>query len=171
MSDPFIAEIKIMSTPNPANFPLRGWAACDGQLLQIGQNQALFAVVGTSFGGNGQTTFGLPDFRGRIPVHTGNTRLVGQSGGQEFHTLTSSEMPQHTHPGQVVTTNAATGNPTGNMLASVPSLLYRTSATNLTTLHPASVTNYGGSQPHENRQPYLVLGFIIALQGIFPSRN
>jgi microcystin-dependent protein len=167
MSTPFLAEIKIVSF----NFAPKGWAQCNGQLLPINQNQALFSILGTTFGGDGRVNFGLPDFRGRIPIYTGGGFLLGQKGGEEFHTLAQTEMPQHIHPGQASKVNATTGTPTNNMLAGVASFAYRNSLTNLTTLIPATVTNVGGSQAHENRQPFLVLNFIIALQGIFPSRN
>ncbi len=167
MSTPFLAEIKIMSF----NFAPKGWAQCNGQLLPINQNQALFSLLGTTYGGDGRTTFALPDFRGRVPIHVGGGFLEGQKSGEEFHTLNLQEMPQHVHFGQVVTPNATTGNPANNMLAGVPSFAYRNSITNLTPLNPSTVTNVGGSQSHENRQPFLVLNFVIALQGIFPSRN
>jgi microcystin-dependent protein len=168
MGTPYLGEIKIISW----NFPPKGWAFCDGQLLPINQNQALFSILGTQFGGNGQTTFGLPDFRGRTPVHAGSTvGIVGQAGGEEFHTLTQSEMPAHNHALQASTANANSANPVGNFLGAVPSFLYAPSVSNATSLQAGTITNLGGSQPHENRQPFLVLNFIIALQGIFPSRN
>ncbi|PYR73730.1 MAG: phage tail protein [Acidobacteria bacterium] len=168
MATPFISEIKIISW----NYPPKGWAFCNGQLMPINQNQALFALLGTSYGGNGQTTFGLPDFRGRVPVHVGSQLGInGQSGGEEFHTLQIPEMPAHTHVAQAQPANADTGIPNNNMLAGVPTFAYRTSLTNLTSLKPSCVTPAGGSQPHENRQPYLVLNFVIALVGVFPSRN
>jgi microcystin-dependent protein len=168
MAEPFLGEIKIISW----NFPPKGWAFCNGQLLPINQNQALFSILGTQYGGDGRLTFGLPDFRGRVPIHTGPSfNAVGQRGGEEFHTVIASEMPAHNHFGQVQPANATTGTPNNNMLAGVPSFAYRNSLTNLTTLNPATLSNIGGSQPHENRQPFLVLNFIIALQGIFPSQN
>jgi microcystin-dependent protein len=165
MSTPFMAEIKIISW----NFPPKGWAFCNGQFLPINQNQALFSILGTTYGGNGQTTFALPDFRGRVPVHAGAGFIQGQAGGQEFHTVTSSEMPAHTHQVNATTAPGTVNVPTGNYLANSNVSPYRTAAD--TTLNPAEVSNVGGSQPHENRQPFLVLNFIIALQGIFPSRN
>lgn len=167
MSTPFLGEIRIVSF----NFAPKGWAFCNGQFLPINQNQALFSLLGTAYGGDGRTTFALPDFRGRIPIHAGAGFIVGQSGGQEFHTVTQSEMPQHLHFGQVQTQNANTAAPTGNFLSGVPSFAYRNSISNLTTLHPATITNVGGSQPHENRMPSAVLNFCIAIQGIFPSQN
>ena len=172
MSTPFLAEIKIVSF----NFPPKGWAFCSGQLLPINQNQALFSLLGTMYGGNGQTNFALPDFRGRTPIHLGAGFTQGQAGGQEFHTVTMSEMPAHPHQLNASKTqaNQATlvtppgGTP--NILAAVTGAQYGT-VQNLNTLTPDTITNVGGSQPHENRQPYLVLNFVIALQGIFPSQN
>jgi microcystin-dependent protein len=168
MGTPFMGEIKIISW----NFAPKGWAFCNGQLLPINQNQALFSILGTSYGGDGRTTFGLPDFRGRVPIHTGPSfGIVGQKGGEEFHTVITGEMPAHNHFGQVQPATGTTGTPNNNMLAGVPSFAYRNSLTNLTTLSPATISNVGNSQPHENRQPFLVLNFIIALSGVFPSRN
>ena len=165
MSEPFLSEIKIMSF----NFPPRGWALCNGQLLPINQNQALFALLGTTYGGNGQTTFALPDLRGRVPLHMGNGFILGGAAGQEFHTLTQSETPAHNHFANVVNANADVIVPTNNFLGASNNL-YQPGPPN-TTLAPNTITNVGGSQPHENRQPFTVLNFCIALQGIFPSRN
>lgn len=166
MAEPFLSEIRIMSF----GFPPKGWAFCNGQLLPINQNQALFSLLGTMYGGNGQTTFALPDFRGRVPIHVGAGFIQGQAGGQEFHTITTSEMPAHTHFVQATAASQTTNIPAGNLLASINAPQYNP-PTQLTTLHPSTITNVGGSQPHENRQPFLVLNFIIALQGVFPSRN
>jgi len=166
MGTPFMSEIRIVGF----NFPPKGWAACSGQFLPINQNQALFSLLGTMYGGNGQTTFALPDFRGRVPIHIAAGYTEGQAAGQEFHTLTMSEMPSHNHFAQATSSTATTNIPTGNLLASINAPQYN-ALTNLTTLAPQTVTNVGGSQPHENRQPFTVLFFIIALQGVFPSQN
>jgi microcystin-dependent protein len=166
VSEPFLGEIKIISW----NFPAKGWAFCNGQLLPINQNQALFSILGTTYGGNGQTNFALPDFRGRAPIHTGAGMVQGQKGGEEFHTVIVPEMSAHTHTVSASTTTSGnTNSPTGAFPATDPSNAYRSSAN--TTLWPNTITNVGGSQPHENRQPFLVLNFIVALVGIFPSRN
>ena len=171
MSEPFLGEIKIISW----NFSPKGWAFCNGQFLPINQNQALFSLLGTMYGGNGQTTFALPDLRGRAPIHVGAGFIEGQAGGQEAHTVTQSEMPAHTHMVQASTNgNAAqlTADPTGAYFASPNTQTYVSpNAGQLTTINPSTVTTVGGSQPHENRQPSLVVNMIIALIGIFPSRN
>jgi microcystin-dependent protein len=162
-----MGEIKITGF----TFAPKGWALCNGQFLPINQNQALFSILGTMYGGNGQTTFALPDFRGRTAIHAGSGFVQGQAAGQEAHTLIQSEMPVHLHQMQATSAAATLAIPTGNMLADVNTKLYKDGPTNPATLFPSTVANVGGSQPHENRQPYLVLTFIIALAGIFPSRN
>ena len=176
MGTPYLGEIKIISW----NFPPKGWVFCNGQLLPINQNQALFSILGTTYGGNGQTTFALPDFRGRSPFHRGNMTL-GQAGGEAAHTLSLAEMAAHTHTPQG-------SNTSGNLVfpaAASPVVQHNIGAISTqnpyqsptspgftaAAMHPASVSNTGGGQAHENMQPYLVLNFIIALQGIFPSRN
>lgn len=166
MGTPIMGEIKLISW----NFAPQGWAFCNGQFLPINQNQALFSILGTMYGGNGQTTFALPDLRGRVPMHFGGGFTEGQTGGQEVHTITQSEMPQHTHFAQASNNTGNSQDAAGNVLGVVPGRIY-TDPSNLTTLSPTTITNFGGSQPHENRQPYLVLNFIIALQGVFPSQN
>jgi microcystin-dependent protein len=169
MSQPFLGEIKIISW----NYAPKGWAFCNGQFLPINQNQPLFALFGTMYGGNGQTTFALPDLRGRAPVHVGAGSFTTQGTvlGQASHTLTISELPQHLHLAQGYSQNGDQVVPTGNVLSVVTGLYAGPGSGSLTTLNPASISNVGGSQPHENRMPYLVLNFIVALIGIFPSRN
>ncbi len=165
MAEPYLSEIRLFSF----NFPPRGWALCNGQLLPIAQNQALFSLLGTMYGGDGRTTFGLPDLRGRTPIHVGDGFIQGQNGGQEAHTLTQGEMPAHNHGVMSSPTNGDVPSPAGALLGAA-SNVYR-GFDNLTTLHPATITNVGGSQAHENRQPFTVINLCIALQGIFPSRN
>ncbi|WP_245452886.1 tail fiber protein [Bradyrhizobium sp. C9] len=165
MSQPFLSEIRMMSF----NFPPKGWAFCNGQLLPINQNQALFSLLGTTYGGNGQTNFALPNLQGKVPMHAGSGFVVGQTGGETSHTLSIAEMPQHPHTFQGTTNNADNAAVTGNLMATSANLY--TAAANLTTLDPSTVGNAGGSQAHENMQPYLTLSFCIALQGIFPSRT
>jgi microcystin-dependent protein len=154
------------------NFAPKGWAECNGQFLPINQNQALFSLLGTMYGGNGQTTFALPDLRGRAPIHIGSGFTEGQAGGQEAHTLTISEMPQHLHPLQanLLPNPADLAPPSPNLLGSLTTPIYK-AASSLTTLLPATISNVGGSQPHPNMQPYLVLNICMALQGVFPSQN
>ena len=163
---PFIGEISIVAF----NFPPKGWAMCNGQLLPINQNQALFSILGTQYGGNGQTNFGLPDFRGRVGIHRGSQFVIGQNGGQEFHTLTQSEMPAHVHPVSASSDNAIQKTASGNYWAANSGRFPFASQFN-TNMHPLAVNNVGGNQPHENRSPFLVLNVIIALIGVFPSQN
>lgn len=165
MAEPFLSEIRIMSF----GYAPRGWAMCNGQLLPINQNQALFSLLGTTFGGNGQTNFALPDLRGNVPIHVGSGFTLGEKGGQQSHTLTISELPTHTHVANASTNNADNVIPTDNVFGIVAGLYGPPN--NLTSLQPAAVTNVGGSQAHLNMQPFLVLNFCIALQGIFPSPN
>lgn len=165
MAEPFLSEIRLASFV----FPPKGWALCNGQLLPINQNQALFSLLGTTFGGDGRVNFALPDLRGRVPIHVGSGFTLGQRGGENAHTLTMAELPQHNH---LVTTTTADGSvvtAAGNQLGSYNNGYGAPS--NLAALAPATVTNIGGSQPHENRSPFLTLSYIIALQGIFPSPN
>jgi microcystin-dependent protein len=162
---PYLSEIRIVSF----NFPPKGWAFCNGQTLPINQNQALFSLLGTTYGGNGTTTFQLPNLQARMPVHMGNGFDQGQSGGEENHTLTIAEMPAHTHQAQGTGANASSPGAENNTWASSTKNPYSTSSN--TTLSPASVSMTGGSQPHNNMPPYLTLNFVIALTGIFPSRS
>ena len=167
MADPFLSEIRTFSF----NYAPNGWAQCNGQFLPINQNQALFSLLGTTYGGNGQTTFALPDLRGKVGIHFGNGHVLGEVAGQSAHTLTQAEMPLHTHAA-LGSTNAAAGttnDPVSDILG-IGGNAYGP-ATQLTTLNPSSVSNIGGSQPHNNMMPYTVLNTCIALQGIFPSQN
>jgi microcystin-dependent protein len=166
MAEPFLSEIRLMSF----NFPPKGWALCNGQLLPINQNQPLFALLGTTFGGNGQTTFALPDLRGQTPIHVGNGHTLGEKGGTQSVTLSIAQMPTHTHS---LKANTGVGNASSNanaVLAKAPANFYGPPAS-FTAMNPASVTPTGGSQAHLNMQPFLTLSFCIALQGIFPSQN
>jgi len=167
MSEPFLSEIKIVSF----NFPPKGWALCNGQFLPINQNQALFALLGTTYGGNGQTTFALPNLRGRVPIHMGNGHTLGEAAGSTSVTVNIQQLPAHTHALMVSNNNANTDVPANTQVLGVAAIdLYR-APTALVGMEPGIVGNVGGSQPHTNMMPYLVLNFIIALQGIFPSRN
>ncbi|HEV2034158.1 MAG TPA: tail fiber protein [Candidatus Dormibacteraeota bacterium] len=167
MASPYLAEIRIFS----CNFAPKGWAMCNGQLLPINQNQALFSLLGTTYGGNGQTTFALPDLQGRVPFHMGSGFTLGQSGGETVHALIPSELPVHTHP---VTASSNVGDqvsPAGNYWAKgIASAYTRAGAIN-GSMAPSAVTSAGGFIAHENMSPYLVLNICIALAGIFPSRN
>ena len=163
MSEPFLAEIRMFSF----NFAPRGWALCNGQLLPINQNQALFSLLGTIYGGNGQTTFALPDLRGRVPVDFGDGVSLGQSGGEENHTLLISEIPGHGHTAQASSQTANAATPTANVLAQSGQIYGP--ASSLVAMRATSIAPTGGSQPHANMQPFAVLNFAIALQGIFPS--
>jgi len=180
MSEPFLSEIKLVSF----NFPPKGWALCNGQLLPINQNQALFSLLGTTYGGNGQTNFALPNLRGRVPIHMGNGHTLGEAAGSTSVTVNTQQLPTHTHTlsarNDVVLPDAGPQDPTGNFYAqaqvalqggNTASVSLYADPSNLTTLNPQAVSNVGGSQPHNNMMPYLTLNFIIALQGIFPSRN
>lgn len=171
MPEPFLSEIRIFSF----NFAPKGWALCNGQLLPINQNQALFALLGTTYGGNGQTTFALPDLRGQVPMHEGNGHTLGERAGSEAVTINNSQMPTHTHflsnnNAKVGGVNATQLSPSGNYWANSGKLNYSTDPGDA-VMSPAAVGNVGGSQPHTNMSPFLVLNFCIALQGIFPSQN
>src|SRR6266852_3325128 len=166
MAEPFLSEIRIMSF----GFAPKGWAMCNGQLLPINQNQALFSLLGTTYGGDGRVNFGLPDLQGRVPIHMGSGHTEGERGGEQAHTLSISELPTHVHA-----VNAA-NNPADVNSASATTFLGQVAntygaATNLTAMAASEITNVGGSQAHLNMQPFLVLNFSIALQGIFPSQT
>jgi microcystin-dependent protein len=165
VATPFLGEVRIVSF----GFAPKGWAVCNGQVLPINQNQALFSLLGTMYGGDGRTNFALPNLQGRVPIHLGGGFIQGQNGGEQNHTLTIQEQPMHEHVAQGTTTNADSPLPGGNLLGAANNMY--TPAANLTPLHPSSIANAGGGQPHENMQPYLTLNFCIALQGIFPSPN
>lgn len=165
MAEPFLGEIRIASF----NFAPKGWALCNGQLLPINQNQALFSLFGTTYGGNGQVNFALPNLQGRMPIHFGNGFTQGQVGGAPAHTLTLNELPSHIHFANAAQADGDTIVATGNMLGAFNNGYGSPAA--LTSLNAATLSNAGGSQPHNNMSPYLVLTFIVALQGIFPSQN
>jgi microcystin-dependent protein len=170
MSQPFLGEMKWVGF----NFPPKGWSLCNGQFLPINQNQALFSILGTSYGGNGQTTFALPDMRGRVAMGWGggSISINGQAGGESAHTLNMSEMPAHNHIAQGTSAAAGSINPNNGTLAAPARVnMYGSPQNNAVALNPSSISNVGGSQAHNNMSPYLVLNCIIALQGIFPSRN
>jgi microcystin-dependent protein len=167
MSEPYMGEIKIVSF----NFAPKGWAVCNGQVLPISQNQALFSLLGTTFGGDGRVTFALPNLQGRAPVHMGNEVPLGQSAGEERHTLTIGEMPGHAHPAWGTSGGPAAGSPVGNVWATLTATQNPYSQAANATMVANALQKAGGGQPHANMQPYLVLTFVIALQGIFPSRN
>ena len=168
MSEPFLSEIRMMSFV----FAPKGWALCNGQLLPINQNQPLFSLLGTTYGGDGRVNFALPDLRGRTPIHVGSGHTLGERGGEQAHTLSSAEMPQHIHPVNV--SSSATGgnaSPNGRFLGGANNAYHASGSGSLTTLRADAITNVGGSQAHQNMQPFLTLTFCIALIGIFPSRN
>jgi microcystin-dependent protein len=174
MSEPFVGEIRMFA----GNFAPRGWAFCDGQLLAVSQNDALFSLLGTIYGGDGRTTFGLPDLRGRIPIHAGtgpglSPRQLGSKGGTEKETITVNQLPSHSHTIRATGDTATTPNPSGNLLARTASLNPYTDQPLVGTndLNAATISNVGGSQSHSNTMPFLCINFIIALFGIYPSRH
>ncbi|MBU6361921.1 MAG: tail fiber protein [Chloroflexi bacterium] len=165
MAEPFLAEIRIMSF----NFAPRGWALCNGQLLPINQNQALFSLLGTTYGGDGRVNFALPDLRGRTPIHIGNGHTFGERGGEQAHTLTIAELPTHSHTLAGTSSAANSNNATNAMLGAVNNSYG--AVQNLVALSSATLINTGGGQAHLNMQPFSTVNFSIALQGIFPSPN
>jgi microcystin-dependent protein len=165
MAEPFLSEIRMMSF----GFPPKGWALCDGQLLPINQNQALFSLLGTTYGGDGRVNFGLPNLDGRTPIHMGNGHTLGERGGEQGHTLSISELPTHTHLAQGSPTDGDQVIATNNYLGPVNQLYGAPS--NTTTMVSTEISAVGGSQAHLNMQPFLAINFSIALQGIFPSQN
>jgi microcystin-dependent protein len=172
MGTPYLSEIRAVSF----NYPPKGWAFCNGQILPINQNQALFSLLGTTYGGNGTTNFALPDLRSRVAIHFGSGFNLGDRAGEEAHTLQISEMPAHNHPANCNGGTGVSQDPTGHVWAvgsSSQTAEYRPAPANSVMNNGATpaITAAGGSQAHENRQPFLVLNYIIALQGIFPSRN
>ena len=175
MSEPFLAEIKIVGF----DFAPRGWAFCDGQILPINQNQSLYSLLGTTYGGDGRTSFALPDLRGRTPIHVGSSNGVshplGQKTGEETHTLSTHEIPQHEHEARATSATVTSTDPEGKLLAVTSggpfSIIPYGDRTSPQALHGSTVANGGGGQGHNNMQPYLTLSYCIALQGLFPSRN
>ncbi|MFT7326078.1 MAG: microcystin-dependent protein [Ilumatobacter sp.] len=164
MSEPFIGEIRMVGF----SFAPQGWAFCDGQLLPINQNEVLYSLLETTFGGDGQTSFALPDLRGRTPMHVGNWYQQGQQGGYESVTLTTAQMPAHTHGAQGAGADATTTDPSGALLAQTAGLYRAYDAATSVALRSGTLTNTGGGQAHNNMQPYLAINFCIALQGIYP---
>ena len=170
MSEPFLGQIDLFSF----DFAPKGWALCNGQLLPINQNQALFALLGTMYGGDGRVTFALPNLQGRVPLHLGNGHVQGESAGEASHTLTQSESPTHVHSLNATPDLATVGTASGNLLAQVDNTTFGSAyagPSGLAAMAPNAISTVGGSQAHENRQPFLTLNFCIALVGIFPSQN
>lgn len=167
MSECYLGEIRMFA----GNYAPENWALCNGQLLSISQNETLFTLLGTTYGGDGQATFALPDLRGRIPISQGNSYLIGQFAGTEEVTLIASQLPAHTH---AALSQSAAGNSqdtTNNYWAGAPNTSYSPTTTGLTNMNPTAISSVGGSQPHDNMMPFLTISFIIALVGIYPTQN
>ena len=167
MAEPFLSEIRLFSF----GFAPRGWALCNGQLLPINQNQALFSLLGTTYGGDGRVNFALPNLQGKVPVHVGNGHVLGERGGEQGHTISVAELPTHTHVAQASPAAGTQNIPAGNLMLSQRAAEIYRAPSSLAPMVAGTVTNAGGSQAHLNMQPFLTLNFCIALQGIFPSRN
>ncbi|HKP53591.1 MAG TPA: tail fiber protein [Chloroflexia bacterium] len=167
MSNPFIGEIRMFG----GSFAPAGWAFCDGQLLPISENDALFVLLGTTYGGDGQETFALPNLQSRVPMHMGNGFTLGETGGVESVTLTTQQMPSHNHAFLASTNNASVANAAGNILAQIPTYTPYITGFNPNQAFAQNISQVGGNQPHENLQPYLCISFIISLFGIFPPPN
>lgn len=165
MAQPYVGEIRMFA----GNFAPAGWMFCEGQLLPISENETLFQLIGTTYGGDGQSTFALPDLRGRLPLHMGNGFILAETGGAEDVTLTVSQIPAHSHPLQASTSGATLSSPVNNLLAESVAIAPYIQDTTNSNMNPAAVSAVGGSQPHTNFQPYLCIDFIISLFGIFPS--
>ena len=166
MSEPFIGEIRMVGF----NFAPAGWALCQGQLLAISENDALFNLIGTTYGGDGQTTFALPNLQSRVPVHQGSGFTLGEMAGVETVTLTLSQIPSHTHVPQANSAGAATS-PAGNVWANSAALQFAPAGSPLTPMNPGVMGSSGGSQPHDNMLPYLAINFIISLYGVYPTQS
>jgi microcystin-dependent protein len=168
MAQPYVGEIRIFA----GNFPPAGWMFCEGQLLPISENETLFNLIGTTYGGDGQSTFGLPDLRGRLPIHQGNGFPLAETGGVETVNLTMNQIPSHSHPYLASTDTGSGVNPQGNVLDQMSgAITLYTAQTPNVPMAAASISSTGGSQPHDNFQPYLCVDFIISLFGIFPSQT
>ena len=170
MANPFVGEIKVFA----GNFAPQNWALCNGQLLSVAQNTALFSLIGTYYGGNGTTTFALPDLRGRAVVHQGGSAVIGQQAGAETVTLITTNLPSHSHAFNATNSAGTTATPSAGVALAAPPAgesIYNNSTSNPVALAPQAVGSSGGGTPHDNRQPYLGINYIIALFGIFPSRN
>jgi microcystin-dependent protein len=166
MGQPFVGEIRMFG----GNFAPAGWSFCEGQLLPISENETLFNLIGTTYGGDGQSTFALPDLRGRVPIHQGNGFILAETGGVETVTLTTQQIPAHSHAFLASNNNATTANAGGNIPATTPAYTPYIAANANTAFNAQSIGGTGGSQPHTNFQPYLCVDFIISLFGIFPSQ-